>query len=83
VLSGQKELAGDPRVMGVRCSSPVHDLPFDERMFNTAIFAAGRVRISGLIGWLILFVCLFVLFCFLFFQTGFLCIALAVLELTL
>jgi hypothetical protein len=31
---------------------------------------------------LFVFVCLFVCFCFLFFETGFLCIALAVLELT-
>jgi hypothetical protein len=34
--------------------------------------------------WFCFFVCLFVLFCFvLFFETGFLCVALAVLELTL
>jgi len=33
-------------------------------------------------GWVFLFVCLFVVFCFYFFQTGFLCVALVVLELS-
>jgi hypothetical protein len=37
---------------------------------------------SGFLSMSFLFVC-FVLFCFLFFETEFLCIALAVLELTL
>jgi hypothetical protein len=40
-------------------------------------------KIYYLFVWFCLFVCLFVCFVFVFFETGFLCIALAVLELTL